>query len=63
MRGESLDEGSVEEAIHSNRARLLDYINNPNAAFFKLHIRGNTTLANKSYIIHGHLDSLEGRDA
>lgn len=58
----SLISGTIEEPLHPNRARLLDYLNNPEDAFIKLHIEGNTTLLNKSYIIHVHVHSLEDSD-
>ena len=58
----SLINGSIEEPLHPNRARLLDYLNNPDDAFIKLHIDGTTTLVNKTYIIHVHVGSLEDND-
>jgi hypothetical protein len=58
----SLMNGTIEESLHPNRARLLDYLNNPDDMFIKLHMEGNTTLVNKSYIIHVHVDSLEDNE-
>jgi hypothetical protein len=54
--------GTIEEPLHPNRARLLDYLNNPDDIFIKLHREGDTTLVNKSYIIHVHVDNLEDND-
>ena len=58
----SLISGTIEEPMHPNKARLLDYLNNPDDTFIKLHVDGNTVLVNKSYIIHVHVDSLEDND-
>jgi len=58
----SLISGTIVESLHPNRARLLDYLNNPDDMFIKLHIDGNTTLVNKSYVIHVQVDSLEDND-
>ena len=58
----SVVEGTIEEPLHPNRARLLDYLNNPDDTFIKLHIDGNTTLVNKSYIIHVRVEDLEDND-
>lgn len=58
----SLISGTIEEPLHPNKARLLDYLNNPDDVFVKLHMEGNTALINKSYIIHVHVDSLEDDD-
>jgi hypothetical protein len=58
----SLINGTIEESLHPNRARLLDYLNNPDDMFIKLHMDGDTTLVNKSYIIHVHVDSLEDNE-
>ena len=58
----SLISGAIEESLHPNRARLLDYLNNPDDMFIKLHIESNTTLVNKSYVIHVQVDSLEDSD-
>lgn len=58
----ALIEGTIEEPLHPDRARLLDYLNNPDDSFIKLHIDGDTTLVNKAYIIHVHVDILEDFD-
>jgi hypothetical protein len=58
----ALIDGTIEEPLHPNRARLLDYLNNPDETFIKLHMEGNTTLVNKAYIIHAHVDTLEDID-
>jgi hypothetical protein len=58
----SLINGTIEEPLHPNRARLLDYLNNPDDTFIKLHMEGNTTLVNKSYIIHVQVDNLDDND-
>lgn len=58
----SLITGTIEEPLHPNRARLLDYLNNSDDTFIKLHIDGNTVLVNKSYIIYAHVDSLVDND-
>lgn len=51
--------GSIQEPLHPNQARLLDYLNKPDEGFVKLVVEGNTVLVNKSYIIHAHVENLE----
>lgn len=58
----SLLTGKIQEPLHPNQARLLDYLNKPEANFIKMHADGTTMLINKSYIIHVHVESLEDND-
>jgi hypothetical protein len=58
----SLISGLIEEPLHPNQARLLDYLNKPEDNFIKMSVDGNTLLINKSYIIHVHVENLEDSD-
>lgn len=58
----SLLSGSIQEPLHPNKARLLDYLNKPDENFIKMHADGITLLINKSYIIHAHIENLEDSD-
>ena len=54
--------GTIEEPLHPNKARLLDYLNNQEDLFIKLQVDNNTVLVNKSYIIHVYIDNLDDSD-
>jgi len=54
--------GLIDEPLHPNRARLLDYLNRTEDQFIKLNVEQNTVLVNKSYIIHVFIDDLEDSD-
>ena len=43
--------GTIEEPLHPNQARLLDYLNKTDESFVKLHVDDSTILINKSYIM------------
>ncbi|MGD8568567.1 MAG: hypothetical protein PVJ39_10795 [Gammaproteobacteria bacterium] len=58
----SVISGNIQEPLHPNRARLLDYLNKTEDQFIKLHVDRNTVLVNKSYIIHVFIDNLEDSD-
>jgi hypothetical protein len=58
----ALINGTIEEPLHPNRARLLDYLNKADDSFIRVHIDGNTVLINKSYIIHVYVEHLETHD-
>ena len=55
----SLISGTIEEPLHPDRARLLDYLNKADDNFIKLYVDEATVLVNKSYIIHVHVESLD----
>ena len=55
--------GTIEEPLHPDRARLLDYLNNMDANFIKLYVDETTVLVNKSYIIHVHVENLDDATA
>ena len=54
--------GTIQEPLHPNRARLLDYLNKAEDQFIKLYVDRNTVLVNKSYIIHVFIDNLDDND-
>lgn len=58
----SLISGTIEEPLHPNKARLLDYLNGTEDRFIKLNVDTNTALINKSYIIHVYVEKLEDED-
>jgi len=58
----SLLSGQIQEPLHPNKARLLDYLNKAEENFIKMHADGTTLLINKSYIIHVHVENLEDND-
>ena len=57
----SMFKGTIEEPLHPNQARLLDYLNKTDESFVKLHVDDSTILINKSYIIHVHVENLEDK--
>lgn len=59
----SLIGGTIDEPLHPNRARLLDYLNNVADSFISIHSGNDTILVNKSYINHVHVQSLEDDEA
>lgn len=58
----SLLAGQIQEPLHPNQSRLLDYFNKAEDSFIKMHADGMTLLVNKSYIIHVHVENLEDND-
>lgn len=58
----SLLSGLIQEPLHPNKARLLDYLNKPEDSFIKMHVDNMTLLVNKSYIIHVHVENLQDSD-
>ena len=62
----SLIEGTIQESLPSDRARLLDYLNKKEDSFIKVHMEDNLVfLINKAYIIHVHVAGMNdsGSDA
>ncbi len=57
----ALFKGTIQEPLHPNQARLLDYLNKNDDTFIKLHVDELTVLINKSYITHVHVDNLEDK--
>ena len=57
----SLFKGTIQEPLHPNQARLLDYLNKKDETFVKLHVDELTVLINKSYIIHVYVGNLEDK--
>lgn len=59
----SLIEGTIQEALPADRARLLDYLNRKEDSFIKLHMEeGIIYLINKSYINHVHVPGITHSD-
>jgi hypothetical protein len=54
--------GTIQEPLHPNKSRLLDYLNKPEDNFIKMFSNGITTLINKSYVIRVQVDDLEDDD-
>ena len=51
--------GHINEPLHPNKARLLDYLNRTEDSFIKVIVDTMSVLINKSYIINVHVDNLE----
>lgn len=55
----SLINGTIQEALAPDRARLLDYLNKADDGFIRIHMEeGAVYLVNKAYIIHVHVANL-----
>jgi len=57
----ALFRGTIQEPLHPDQARLLDYLNKKDETFIKLHVDELTILINKSYIVHVYVDNLEDK--
>ena len=60
----SLIDGTIQESLPPDQARLLDYLNRPDEPFIKLHLDDDLVyLINKSYIIHFHVAGINTADS
>ena len=59
----SLIQGTIQESLPPDHARLLDYLNQPEERFIKVHMDdGLIYLINKSYINHVHVAGFGDRE-